>query len=138
MVDRPWTAAPSSSELRPPAVPVSKGAGQGVGEEEWNEGARWAAHRGVGGSVAAGRRGGAVVVGGARWGGAPAWERRRGKLGEGRDVPGVLGGAFLGAGWRGVVRGERQGGVAGVTAALMALTPLKAGVRLRGGRIKGE
>jgi hypothetical protein len=36
MVDRPWTAAPSSSELRPPAVPVSKGAGQGAGEEEWN------------------------------------------------------------------------------------------------------
>jgi hypothetical protein len=89
--------------------------------------------------VAAGHRGGAVVVGGARWGGSPVRERRRGELGEGRDVPGVLrGGAFIGAGVEGSGRGERRGGVAGVTAALMALTPLKAGVRLRGGRIKGE
>jgi hypothetical protein len=33
-VDRPWTAAPSSSELRPLAVSVSKGTDHWVGEEE--------------------------------------------------------------------------------------------------------
>jgi hypothetical protein len=37
-VDRPWTAAPSSPELRPPAAPVSTGVGQGAGEEEWGTG----------------------------------------------------------------------------------------------------
>jgi hypothetical protein len=88
--------------------------------------------------VAAGRRGGAVVVRGAQRGGAPARERRRGELGEGRDVPGVLGGAFIGVGVEGSGRGERRGGVARVTAALMDSMPLKAGARLRGGRIKGE
>jgi hypothetical protein len=69
--------------------------------------------------------------GGAQWGGAPARERRRGELGEGWDVLGVLEeGAFIGAGV--------EGRSTGVTAALMALIPLKAGARLRGGRIKGE
>jgi hypothetical protein len=33
--------------------------------------------------------------GGAPWGGAPARERRRGELGEMRDVPRVLGGGLL-------------------------------------------
>jgi hypothetical protein len=33
-VDRPWTAALSSSQLRPPAAPVSTGASQGAGEGE--------------------------------------------------------------------------------------------------------
>jgi hypothetical protein len=89
--------------------------------------------------VAAGRRGGVVVVGGALWGGALVRERRRGELGEGWDVPGVLGEElFIGARVEGMARGERSGGVAGVTAALMALTPLKVGARLREGRIKGE
>jgi hypothetical protein len=37
-VDLPWTAAPSSPELRPPATPLSMGAGQGAGEEEWGAG----------------------------------------------------------------------------------------------------
>jgi hypothetical protein len=37
-VDRPWTMALSSTELRPPAAPVSTGAGQGAGEEEWGAG----------------------------------------------------------------------------------------------------
>jgi hypothetical protein len=55
-VDRPWTAAPGSPALRPPAAPVSTGAGQGAREEEWNVGSS------VGGSVAARRRGGAMVV----------------------------------------------------------------------------
>jgi hypothetical protein len=36
-VDRPWTAAPGSPELRPLATPVSTGGGQGAGEE-WNAG----------------------------------------------------------------------------------------------------
>jgi hypothetical protein len=34
------------------------------------------------------------------------WERRREELGEGRDAPGVLGGAFIGA----VVEGSGWGG----------------------------
>jgi hypothetical protein len=88
--------------------------------------------------VAAGHRGGAVVVGVAQWGRAPAWERR-GELGEGQDVPGALmGEAFIGAGVEGSGRGGalRRGGW--VMAALMALTPLKAGARLRGGRINTE
>jgi hypothetical protein len=69
----------------------------------------------------------------ARWGGSPARERRRGKLGEGRDVTGVLGGGGF---YRG--RGERRGEVARVTTALMGLTALNVGARLRGGRIKWE
>jgi hypothetical protein len=35
-------------------------------------------------------------------------------------------------------QGERRGGVAGVTAALMDLMPLKAGARLRGGGLRGS
>jgi hypothetical protein len=49
-VDRLWTAAPGSPELRPPAAPVSTGAGQGAGEEEWNAGSS------VGGSPGRGRQ----------------------------------------------------------------------------------
>jgi hypothetical protein len=37
-VDRSWTVAPNSPELRPPAAPVYTGVGQGVGEEEWGAG----------------------------------------------------------------------------------------------------
>jgi hypothetical protein len=50
MVDRPWTAAPGSPELRPPAAPVSTGAGQGAGEGEWFAGSS------VGGSLGRERR----------------------------------------------------------------------------------
>jgi hypothetical protein len=96
-VDRPWTAAPGSPELRPPAAPVSTGAGQGAGEEEWNAGSS------VGGSPGRGRQ----------CGGVPAWERRREELGEGWEVPGVLGGFYRG-------RGGNRRGVARVTAVLMA------------------
>jgi hypothetical protein len=63
---------------------------------------------------------------GARWGGISAWERRREELGEGRDALRVLRGFYRG-------RGGRQRGVARVTAALMALAPLKTVARLRGG-----
>jgi hypothetical protein len=48
--------------------------------------------------VATGRRGGAVVVGEARWGGVPARERRREELGEVWNAPGVVGVAFIGPG----------------------------------------
>jgi hypothetical protein len=41
-VDRPWTAAPGTPELRPPAAPVSTGAGQEVGEGE-ERGEVWSA-----------------------------------------------------------------------------------------------
>jgi hypothetical protein len=60
-------------------------------------GTRSEPHRRVGGGEVVGRRGGAVVVGGggARWGCAPARERRRGELGEGWDAPGVLGWGLL-------------------------------------------
>jgi hypothetical protein len=37
-VDRPWTTAPGSPELRPPAALVSMGADQGAGEGEWDAG----------------------------------------------------------------------------------------------------
>jgi hypothetical protein len=89
-------AALSSLELRPPTVPMSKGAGQGAGEEEWNAGSSVGGSPGRGwqcGSRGSRRHGGGW--GGARWGGAPALERR-GELGEGRDVLGVLrgGGVF--------------------------------------------
>jgi hypothetical protein len=92
-VDRPWTVAPSSLELRPPAVPVSKGTGQGAGEEEWNAGSSVGGSPGRGrqcGNRASRRRSGGQW--GAQWGGALTRERRRGELGEGRDVPWVLGG----------------------------------------------
>jgi hypothetical protein len=46
-------------------------------------GIRWAAHEGASGGVAAGRRGGVVVVGELSGEGASAWERRREELGEG-------------------------------------------------------
>jgi hypothetical protein len=119
-VDRPWTAAPGSLELRPPAAPVSKGVGQGAGEEEWNAGSSGAAHRGAGGSVVAGHRGGTVVVEGGL--GGEAFRRGRGE--ERSSVRGGMlqgsSGAFIGA-------GGRRRGVAGVTAALMALTPFKTG-----------
>jgi hypothetical protein len=44
------------------------------------------------------RRGGAVVVGEARWGGVPVRERRRDELGEMWNAPGVVGVAFIGPG----------------------------------------
>jgi hypothetical protein len=56
------------------------------------------AHRRAGSSVVDGRHGGAVVVGGARWGGVSARERKRKELGEGWDAPGVLGGFYRGRG----------------------------------------
>jgi hypothetical protein len=102
MVDRPWTAAPGSPELWPPAAPVSTGASQGAGEE-WNTG------RSVGGSPwrrrqcggrasrqHGGGRGGGRGVG--RWGDVPVRERRREELGEGQDAPRVLGGFYRGRG----------------------------------------
>jgi hypothetical protein len=52
-------AMDSGTELAgawPPVAPVSKGAGQGAGEWEWNAGTRWSTHRSLGGSEAAGRR----------------------------------------------------------------------------------
>jgi hypothetical protein len=78
-------------KARPPAALVSKGAGQGV-EEEWDAGNSFRAApkggRRRGGRVS--RRRGGGRGGGARWGCAPARERRRGELGEGQDAPGVL------------------------------------------------
>jgi hypothetical protein len=111
-VDRPWTAASGSPELRPPAAPVSTGADQGAGEESGMRGVLWVSHRGASGSVAAGHHGGAVVVGGARWGGVPARERRREELGEGRDAPGVLRGFYRGRGAP-ETGGRSNGGVNG-------------------------
>jgi hypothetical protein len=58
-------------------------------------GTRSEPHQGVGGGEEVRRPGNVVVVEGARWGCAPAWERRRGELGEGRDAPGVLGWGLL-------------------------------------------
>jgi hypothetical protein len=75
--------------------------------------------------VVAGHHSGTVVVGGTWWGGVLARQRRREELGEGWDALGVLRGSYRGWG--------RQRGVARVTAALMALTQLKTGARLRGG-----
>jgi hypothetical protein len=77
-VDRPWTTAPSSPELRPPTAPVSMGASQGAGEGEWGVGSA------VGGSPRRERRCG---------GRASQWRSekfdseafRRGR-GEGRSV----------------------------------------------------
>jgi hypothetical protein len=48
--------------------------------------------------VATGRRGGVKKSWGARWGGVPAWERRREGLGGVWSAPGVIGGAFIGLG----------------------------------------
>jgi hypothetical protein len=48
--------------------------------------------------VATGRRGGAVVVGEARWGGVPARERRTEELGEVWNALGVIGVTFIGPG----------------------------------------
>jgi hypothetical protein len=61
--------------------------------------------------VVTGRRDGVKKSQEARWGGVPAWERRREELGEVRSAPGVVGMAFIGP-------GEGVGGVAGVTAAM--------------------
>jgi hypothetical protein len=74
-VDRPWTVAPSSSELRPPAVPASKGAGQAAGEEEWNVGSS------VGSSLGHGRQCGCRA---SRWrgGGRGGSVGRRSSAGE--------------------------------------------------------
>jgi hypothetical protein len=75
-------------------------------------GVRWVAHRGTGGSVAAGRCGGGW---GARWGGVPARERRREELGEGWDAPRVLRGFYRG--WGAPESGDRSnGGVNGFNA----------------------
>jgi hypothetical protein len=82
----------------------------------WNTGVRWVAHRGTGSSVAAGRHGGAVVVRGSRWGGVPAWERRRAELGAGWDAPGVLGGFYRGPGGAPERGGRSNGGVNGFNA----------------------
>jgi hypothetical protein len=98
-------AAPGSSELRPPAAPVSTGASQGAGEGEWDAGSS------VGGSPKRERRcGGRASLrhGGGRetrWGGA----FRRGR-GEGRSsVRGEMlrgsSGAFIGAGEGGAPEG---------------------------------
>jgi hypothetical protein len=94
-VDRPWTAAPGSPELRPP---VSTGAGHGAGEEEWNAGSS------VGGSPGHGRQCGGQASrqhGGGRSGSVgrrSGSKRRREELGEGWDAPGVLGGFYGGQG----------------------------------------
>jgi hypothetical protein len=60
--------------------------------------------------VATGRRGGAVVVGEARWGGVPVQERRKEELGEVWNAPGVIRVAFIGP------REGCRGGEGGVTA----------------------
>jgi hypothetical protein len=48
--------------------------------------------------VATGRRGGVKSSREARWGGVPAWGRRREGLGEVWGAPGVIGVAFIGLG----------------------------------------
>jgi hypothetical protein len=68
--------------------------------------------------VATGRRGGAVVVKEARWGGVSAWERRREELCEVWNAPGVIGVAFIGPGE--VCRGGEGGLMAGEGGASMA------------------
>jgi hypothetical protein len=73
--------------------------------------ARLGPHRSSGGGVATGRRRWREEVTGTRWGGVPAWERRREGLGEVCGAPGVVGVAFIGP-------GEGAGGVAGVTAVM--------------------
>jgi hypothetical protein len=62
----------------------------------------------VSGGEAAGRHGGAVVVGGARWGGASVRERRRGELVRGLGGVGFSGGPQWGF-YRGRGGGERSG-----------------------------
>jgi hypothetical protein len=61
--------------------------------------------------MATGRHGGAKKSWEARWGGVPAWERRREGLSEVWGALGVVGVAFIGP-------REGTGGVAGVTAAM--------------------
>jgi hypothetical protein len=61
--------------------------------------------------VATERRGGAVVVKEARWGGVPMRERRREELGEVWNAPGVVGVDFIvpGKGCRGSEGGVTTG-----------------------------
>jgi hypothetical protein len=65
----------------------------------------------TGARAAVWRPGDAVVVGEARWGGVPTWERRREGFSEVWSAPGVIGVAFIGS-------GEGAGGVAGVMVAM--------------------
>jgi hypothetical protein len=127
-VDRSWTAAPSSPELRPPAASVSTGAGEGAGEGEW--GARSA----VGGSPgrewrcgrrASQRRGGGVECSGGSQGGfyrAGGGRRRVGRSNGGDEwllrplrlsLKGIKGGSdegVEGGGGKGSATSEAQSG----------------------------
>jgi hypothetical protein len=106
MVDRPWTVAPSSSELQPPAVPVSKGAGQGAGEEEWNAGSSVGGSPGRGrqcGSRASRRRGGGQ-------GGLGGEALQHGRGGEESSVRGGMFQGSSGGFYRGRGGGEWPGG----------------------------
>jgi hypothetical protein len=60
--------------------------------------------------VATGRRGGVKRSREARWGGVPAWERRREGLSEVWGAPGVIGVAFIGPGEGAGGGGRRNGG----------------------------
>jgi hypothetical protein len=122
-VDRPWTAAPSSPDFRPPAAPVSTDADQGVGEGEWDAG------NSVGGSPGRGRQCGGRASrrrGGGRGDSAEGvlrcgkWEGRSSVRGE--LLRGVLGGFYRGRGG--------AGGVAGVTVEVMAIKAIKARLKL--------
>jgi hypothetical protein len=76
-----WHQARRSFGLRPLRCPRAPAKGQEKGSEMW--GVQWVAHRGASGGVAAGRRGGSVVVGKLGGGGVSAREKRWEKLGEG-------------------------------------------------------
>jgi hypothetical protein len=104
----PWTdgstdrrrcsAAARSPEygLRP--LRCTKAHRRGRNRERGARGAWLGPHRSVGCSVVTGRRGGAVVVGEARWGGVPVCERRRVELGQVWNALGVVEVAFIGPG----------------------------------------
>jgi hypothetical protein len=90
---RSATARSPKYDLRP--LRCTKAHRQGCKRERGARGSRLGPHRSSGGGVATGQYGGAKRSREARWGGVPAWERRREGLSEVSGAPGVVGVAFI-------------------------------------------